>query len=136
MHAEPKEISNMKSSAVLLMLVFSTLLPMNALSASDSVGKCSPQAIKKERVKLYLAAARDPLATIASQVYLFAADSERCRLNVGARVCGLKDAPLNSTDLGPIFDYYVKQPIQALLKQQQIKTQKRDWTWQPYLKQH
>jgi hypothetical protein len=126
----------MKKYAALLILAFGALLPLNALSSSSNVRDCSPQAVKQERVKLYLAAAREPLARLASEVYLFAADSERCRLNDGSKPCGLPDTPLNSTDLEPIFDYYVKQPVQAVLKQQQIKAHKSDWTWQPYLKQH
>jgi hypothetical protein len=96
---------------------------------------CSPQTINEERVKLYFGAAREPLGSLASQVYVFAADSERCRLDDGAKLCGLPDEPLKSTDLQAIFNYYVKQPVAAALNRQQVHTRKSDWTWHPYVKQ-
>lgn len=96
---------------------------------------CTPQTINEERVKLYLAEAREPLGKLAPQVYIFAADSERCRLDDGAKICGLPDEPLKSTDLEAIFNYYVKQPVAAALNRQQVHTRKSDWTWRPYVKQ-
>jgi hypothetical protein len=137
MLAEGKEInSTMTRSSVLLMLLVAILLPVRTFTASNGLRDCSPQAINRERVTLYFAAAREPLIRLAPQVYLFAADSERCRLNEGAKPCGLPDDPLKSTDLQPIFNYYVKQPVEAALGHQQIQIRKRDWIWQPYVKQH
>lgn len=94
---------------------------------------CSPQTINEERVKLYLAEGREPLGNLAPQVYIFAADSERCRLDDGAKICDLPDEPLKSTDLDAIFNYYVKQPVAAALNRQQVHTRKTDWTWRPYV---
>jgi hypothetical protein len=126
----------MKRFGVILILMLSAVLPLDAISSSGGPPDCSPQAIRQERVRLYLAAAREQLASLASQTYLFAADSERCRLSYGSKPCNLPDTPLNSTDLGRIFDYYVKQPVEAALNREQITTRKGDWSWQPYTKQH
>jgi hypothetical protein len=121
---------------VIFVLACAAWLTPMMFASTDGGRDCSPQAINQERVKLYFAAAREPLARLASEVYLFAADSERCRLNDGARACGLPGDPLKSTDLQRIFDYYVNNPVEAVLNQRQIKTTKSDWTWQPYVRQH
>jgi hypothetical protein len=132
MPAAPNKTSEfaMRSSIIFFIFVIAAVLPVTAFSSTGGLPDCSPAVIKQERVKLYLAAAREPLARLASQIYLFAADSERCRLNDGARACGLPRLPLKSTDLEPIFDYYVSQPVDAVLNEQQIRTRKSDWTWQ------
>jgi hypothetical protein len=126
----------MRPGIISIALALAAVLPTTAFTSTRLAPDCSPQVIKEERVKLYLAAAREPLARLASQTYLFAADSERCRLSDGAKACGLPSVPLKSTDLEPIFNYYVMQPVNAVLNEQQIRARKSDWTWQAYLKQH
>ncbi|HTV55656.1 MAG TPA: hypothetical protein VMI06_12175 [Terriglobia bacterium] len=125
----------MRSGIIFIALAIAAVLPATAFASSQLAPDCSPQVIKEERVKLYLAAAHEPLVRLASQIYLFAADSERCRLSDGGKACGLPRVPLKSTDLEPIFNYYVIQPVEAVLNGQQIRTRKGDWTWQTYLKQ-
>jgi hypothetical protein len=126
----------MRSGIIFIALGIAVVLPARAFTYTNPAPDCSPEVIRKERVKLFLAAAREPVASLASQIYLFAADSERCRLNDGAKACGLPSVPLKSTDLEPIFDYYVTQPVDAVLKEQQIEARKDNWTWEGYLKQH
>jgi hypothetical protein len=125
----------MKSAIISLVLAIAALLPVTAFASPDGARDCSPEVIKQERAKLYLAGAREPLARLASQIYIFAADSERCRLNDGAKACGLPRVPLKSTDLEPIFDYYVTRPVDAELNARHIRTRKSDWSWQTYVKQ-
>ena len=138
MRAERREINEVVVRCFALLAFVSAVMLSSTLFASSdgTLQDYSPQAISQQRVKLYFAAAREPLVQLASRIYLFAADSERCRLNDGAKPCGLQDDPLKSTELQPIFNYYVKQPIEAGLNRRQITTHKSDWTWQPYVKQH
>lgn len=117
-------------------LAITVLVAATTIALSDGPRDCSPQTIMQERVKLFFASAHEPLTRLASEVYLFAADSERCRLNDGAKPCGLPSDPLKSTDLQKIFDYYVKQPVDASLNRQQVKTQKGDWTWRVSASKH
>jgi hypothetical protein len=125
----------MRSAIMFFILAIAAFLPVAAFTSPNGARDCSPEVISRERVKLYLAAAHEPLARLASQIYLFAADSERCRLNDGAKACGLPRVALKSTDLEPIFDYYVTQPVNAVLDERQIRTRKSDWSWQTYTKQ-
>jgi len=103
------------------------------LNASNGLPEFSPPAIRKVRVVLYFQAAREPLVKLAPQVYEFASNSERCRLNSGANACDLPAEPLKGSDLKQIFKYYVKGPVEAALNQQQLDVHKSDWTWRPYV---
>ena len=102
------------------------------LKTAGNLPPFSPQAVRKVRVELYIQAARESLGKLAPQVYELASNSERCRLNSGAKACDLPSEPLKGSDLKQIFKYYVKGPVQAALSRQQIDVQKSDWTWQPY----
>lgn len=107
------------------------LLPVAAFADSQGLPLVSPQDISRERAKLYLEGAREPLAKIAPQIYQFAADSERCRLNSGTEACGLTDIPLKDGSLKGVFNYYVKEPVEAVLNRERVRVHKRDWTWEP-----
>lgn len=112
------------------------VLPWAAFAASQGLPEVTPQDIGRERAKLYVEAAREPLTKIAPQVYQFAADSEHCRLNSGAEACDLTRAPLKDGSLQGIFNYYVKQPVETALNQRQVKVRKSDWTWQTSAQPH
>ncbi|MGH9452467.1 MAG: hypothetical protein ACRD2O_00680 [Terriglobia bacterium] len=98
----------------------------------ESLPGFAPQAIRKLRVELYFQAGREPLAGLAPRIYHLASNSERCRLNSGAKACDLPAGPLKGSDLKQIFKYYVKSPVEARLDLQQLDIHKSDWTWQPY----
>ncbi len=90
----------------------------------------TPQALSARRVKLYFQAAHQPMGKLAPEIYEFAADSEHCRLDSGAKACGLPTYPLKGTDLKQIYNYYVVQPVEAVLAGKQVKVSKNTWSWQ------
>ena len=98
----------------------------------DSLPRFTPHAIRKLQVELYFQAGREPLANLAPRIYDLASNSERCRLNSGAKPCDLPAGPLKGSDLKQIFKYYVKIPVEARLDQQRLDIHKSDWIWQPY----
>lgn len=118
----------LKLALLTLALIFAGLCLAHA-AASTTPGR-TPQAIRLRRAALYLESARQPLAKLASQIYEFAADSEFCRLDSGAKACGLPADPLKSTDLKQIFNYYVKLPVNSEMEQQKVAAQKGHWIWQ------
>ncbi|MGH9328681.1 MAG: hypothetical protein ACRD2B_18590 [Terriglobia bacterium] len=112
-------------------LLIAFLLPVALVAASEGLPNVTPQDIGSRRAKLYLEAAREPLARMAPKIYQFALDSERCRLASGAEACGLGKTPLKDGSLKGIFNYYVKQPVEAALNQRQVKIRKSHWIWEP-----
>jgi hypothetical protein len=124
------------SVLLLLMLIPVALAPGAFGEDQARAPDVTPQSLSERRVRLYFQAARQPLAQLAPAVYEFAADSERCRLDHGAKECGLPVHPLNSTDLKEIYDYYVKQPVEATLSQQRVAVSKNNWAWQASVKPH
>ncbi|HUY15841.1 MAG TPA: hypothetical protein VMX16_19760 [Terriglobia bacterium] len=108
----------------------------SSLKTTGSLPPFSPQAVRKIRADIYIQAAREALVKLAPQVYELASNSERCRLNSGAKACDLPAEPLKGSDLQHIFKYYVKGPVEAALSRQQLDVQKSDWTWQTYSNHH
>jgi hypothetical protein len=117
---------------VIASLAFGLTLAMlpSARGAPGQATGSTPEAIRERRAALYLEAAKQPLSKLASQIYDFASDSERCRLESGAQACGLLAGPLKGKDLKQIFDYYVKLPVKASLDQKKVDARKSHWIWQ------
>ena len=86
-----------------------------------------PEALSKQRAKLYVQAIHAPLANLESDVNHLAMLSESCRVEHGAQACGLSDKPLESSKLEDRYAYYVKQPVDAHSKAQGVKVQRRNW---------
>lgn len=120
----------MRQSACVLVFVLGSALCLPAAGQAANLPDASPQDVSQARAKLYLAASREPRQKLAPQIYELALNSELCRLNSGAKLCGLSTQPLQDGSFEAIFNYYVKQPVDSVLNQQQIETRKADWTWQ------
>jgi len=84
-------------------------------------------ALSKQRATLYLQATRGPVANLVSDLNHLALLSEKCRVDYGAQACGLSDKPFESGKLEERFAYYVKQPVEAHSKGQELKIQRRNW---------
>ena len=100
-----------------------TLVPSGRAQNRDA----QPEALSKQRAKLYVQAIHAPLANLESDVNHLAMLSESCRVEHGAQACGLSDKPLESSKLEDRYDYYVKQPVDAHSKAQGVKVQRKNW---------
>lgn len=103
-------------------------------------GRAQPDAssldtIRKHRVELFAMAGREHLKQMAGNILQFASDSEHCRIAYGSKACGLPSEALKGGELKQVFDYYVKQPMDAALDQRQPSAHREDWNWNPDLKQ-
>jgi hypothetical protein len=125
----------MRAGIVLFLLLSASLAPL--LLADESAGKPSPygtEALRKRRVQLFVLAGQEPLQEMAGNIYGFATDSEHCRVISGSQACGLSSSPLPGGTLEQTFDYYVRQPINKAVDQQQPAVRKQDWNWDANLK--
>jgi hypothetical protein len=100
-----------------------TLVPSGRAQNRDA----QPEALSKQRAKLYVQAIHAPLANLEGDVNHLAMLSEACRVEHGAQACGLSDKPLESSKLEDRYSYYVKQPVDAHSKAQGVKVQRRNW---------
>ena len=120
----------MRASIVLCLLFAALLAP--ALSAQEPASEPSSygiQVLRKHRVQLFVMAGQEPLKQMAGNIYELATESEHCRVISGSQACGLSPAPLPGGSLEQVFVYYVRQPINASLGQQQPSVHKQDWNW-------
>ena len=100
-----------------------TLAPASRAANLDA----QPEALSKQRAALYLQATRGPLANLESDLNHLALLSETCRVEYGAQMCGMSDKPLESGKLEERYAYYVKQPVEANSKAQELKIRRRNW---------
>lgn len=91
----------------------------------------SPESLRQRRVELFVKAGQQPPQEMANDVFQFATDSERCRVTYGSKACGLPSDSLKSGDVEQVFDYYVRQPTDAVIDQKQPSIQRQDWDWSP-----
>ena len=89
----------------------------------------SPESLRQRRVELFVKAGQQPLKQVASEVFGFATESERCRVSYGSKACGLPSESLKGGDVEEVFDYYVRQPVGSAVGQQQPAIQRQDWDW-------
>jgi hypothetical protein len=100
-----------------------TLAPSSRAESTDA----QPAALSKQRAALYLEATRTPLANLESDLNHLALLSERCRVEYGTQACGLPDKPLESDKLEERYAYYVKRPVEAHSKGQELKIDRGHW---------
>lgn len=118
-----------KLPAIAAVIAFSLLAVTASPAVSTAPHDFSPQGVIERRVNLYIKAGHTPLEKMASDIYAFAADAERCRMASGAGACGLPASPLSGSSLKQIFDYYVAQPVEAGLARQKVGAEKSHWSW-------
>lgn len=120
----------MRARFAFCLLLIAALTP--ALLAQETANKPSPygtEALRKRRVQLFVMAGQAPLKDMAGNIYGFATDSEHCRVISGSQACGLSPNSLPGGTLEQVFDYYVRQPINNAVDQQQPAVRKQDWNW-------
>jgi hypothetical protein len=125
----------MRATFALCLLLIVAVAP--ALLAQETANKPSPygpEAVRKRRVQFFVMAGQESLKDMAGNVYGFATDSEHCRVISGSQACGLSSNSLPGGTLEQVFDYYVRQPINNAVDQQQPAIRKQDWNWDPNLK--
>jgi hypothetical protein len=130
-----RSVSLRPARTALLLLLAGSLAP--ALHAENAVTAPSPygtEALRKRRVQLFVMAGQEPLKELAGNIYSLAADSEHCRVISGSQACGLSSNHLPGEALEQVFDYYVREPINDAVGQQQPSIRKQDWNWNPNLK--
>ncbi|HMD98229.1 MAG TPA: hypothetical protein VKM93_12985 [Terriglobia bacterium] len=108
---------------VLIAALYLALAPGAAAQSADF----EPGALGKQRSELYLRALRSPLAELESGVNHVAVLSETCRATYGSKACGLTAKPVDSDKLEESYDYYVRRPVEAHLKLQGVKIDRRNW---------
>lgn len=89
----------------------------------------SPESVRQRRVELFVKAGQQPVKQMANDVFQFATDSERCRVSYGSKACGLPSDSLKGGDVEQVFDYYVRQPTDAVIDQERPSVQRQDWDW-------
>ena len=110
------------TSAFLLALV-----PMGRAPGVD----CSPATLSTQRAAIILKATHAPIADVENDLNHLALLSERCRVESGAKACGLSDKPLESNSLDERYAYYVRQPMDAHASGHQAKVDKHNWAAPP-----
>jgi hypothetical protein len=116
--------------AALFLLFITFLVPgLHAENAGTAPSPYGTEALRKRRVQLFVMAGQEPLKEMAGNIYAFATDSEHCRVISGSQACGLSPNPLPGGALEQVFDYYVRQPIDAAVDQQPTSVRKEDWIW-------
>jgi hypothetical protein len=125
----------MRARIALCILLSAFLVPvLHAENAATAPSPYGTEALRKRRVQLFVMAGQEPLNDMAGNIYSFATDSEHCRVISGSQACGLSSTSLPGETVEQIFDYYVRQPINASVGQQQPSVRKQSWDWNPNLK--
>jgi hypothetical protein len=122
-----------RSMASVFLPFVAASLALVAVTAGAQTSAPSPESLRERRVQLFVNAGRQPLKQMASDVFQFATESERCRVSYGSKACGLPSDSLKSGDVEQVFDYYVRQPTNTAIDQQRPSIQKQDWDWNPGL---
>jgi len=115
----------------ILISLAAVLLTLAAASVRAESSAPSPESLRQRRVELFIKAGQQHLEAMAKDVFQFATDSERCRVRYGSKACGLPSDSLKGGDVEQVFDYYVRQPTDAVIDQEQPSIQKQDWDWTP-----
>lgn len=86
-----------------------------------------PAALSKQRSAILLKATHTPIPDLESDVNHLAVLSETCRVESGAKACGLSDKPLESTNLEDRYAYYVRRPVEVHASGRQVKINRHNW---------
>ena len=103
------------------------LLIVCVLTARAQSVDFSPAALGKQRTAITLKATHSPIADLESDVNHLAVLSETCRVESGAKACGLSDKPLESTTLEDRYAYYVRKPMEAKTSGRPTKVDRHNW---------
>lgn len=86
-----------------------------------------PAALEKARAALLLKSSQSAPAELENDLNHLAVLSETCRVEFGAKACGLDQKPLGSDKLEERFSYYVRQPVQSRISGHQVKVDRHSW---------
>jgi hypothetical protein len=106
-------------------------LAVGVVSVRAESATPSPDSLRQRRVELFVKAGQQPLKQMANDLFQFATDSERCRVSYGSKACGLPSDSLKGGGVDQVFDYYVRQPTDAVIDQERPSVQRQDWDWNP-----
>jgi hypothetical protein len=106
-----------------LVAVFLALAPAARAQGVDY----EPATLAKTRAALCLKAGHTALVDLESDVNHLAVLSESCRIEYGAKACGLATQPLASDKPEERYAYYVRRPVETHSSTQQVKIERRNW---------
>ena len=110
----------------LLASAMTMLLTLASVARAQSVD-FSPAALSKQRAAILLKATHAPIADLENDVDHLAVLSETCRVESGAKACGLSDKALASNNLDDRYAYYVRKPMEAHASGHQAKVDRHNW---------
>ena len=114
-----RELLTLAAAAALLF----ALAPIGRAQSAD----IEPAALSKLRAAIILKAIQAPITDLESDVNHLAVLSETCRVESGAKACGLSDKPLESSKLEDRYAYYVMKPVEAHASGRQAKVDRHNW---------
>jgi hypothetical protein len=120
-------VAQFATAAVATSAFLLALVPMASAQNVD----CSPATLSTQRAAIILKATHAPIADVENELNHLALLSERCRVESGAKACGLSDKPLESNSLDERYAYYVRQPMDAHASGHQAKVDKHNWAAPP-----
>jgi hypothetical protein len=112
-------------------LLWGSAAALPAQGSGEQSSAPSPDLLGKRRLELFVRAGQQPLKQMGGDIFQFATDSERCRVDYGSKACGLSTQPLKGGESEQVFDYYVRQPTNAAIEQHPPSVHKEDWDWSP-----
>ena len=115
------------AAAITAIALLLALVPMARAQNSDQ----SPATLSTERAAIILKATHAPIAGVENELNHLALLSERCRVESGAKACGLSDKPLESNSLDERYAYYVRQPMDEHASGHHAKVDKHNWAAPP-----
>ena len=121
-----KSITHSAGCSVRLALAAVALFAMATVGRAESVD-FSPAALTKQRAAITLKATHAPMTDLQNDLDHLAVLSETCRVESGAKACGLSEKPLASTTLEDRYDYYVRKPTQARASERPAKIDRHNW---------
>ena len=115
------------STCLVTAAAFAALALASARAGRAQSADFDPPALSKQRTALCLAASRASLREMESDLDHLAVLSETCRVQYGAKECGLADKPLASDTLEERYAYYVRRPVEAHFGTPGVKIDRRNW---------
>jgi len=127
MNVNSRKLNGLALAAILI-------FGLGTLPAAAQSDDYSPNALRNHRLVLLVRSGRDGLKPLSPAVLHFATESEHCRVTYGSKACGLPSDSLKGSELEQVFDYYVRQPADSAVVQQQPAVRKDAWNWDPRYK--
>lgn len=124
---EREQIISLIEVLVAIALV-ALLLALGSVSRAQQPSvEFEPAALEKVRTELFLKSSQTALADLENDLNHLAVLSETCRVEFGAKVCGLENKPLVSDKIEERFAYYVRQPVQTHFNGHHVKVDRHSW---------